>query len=212
MIKFVYFDVGGVIIKDFSKSNSWIDLQNEIGLGQEQEEKFKEFWDRYPDIATTRDVDSLRPLMEKEFKISFPNNYSFLIDGFIKRFKRNESLWPVIEIIHKNLGVGLLTNMYVGMFEEIKKHDLFPKINWDVVIDSSQVKLQKPDIEIFKLAEEKARFKGKEILFVENSQEHVNVAKSFGWQTFFYDSANYPNSSEELMKFYLKLRLGKIHP
>ena len=205
MIKFVYFDVGGVVIKDFSKSNGWIDLQNEIGIGRGQEEKFKEFWDKYPDISTSRDVESLKPLIEEKFNISFPKNYSFLIDGFIKRLKRNESLWPVIETIHKNTGVGLLTNMYVGMFEEIKKHDLFPEINWDIVIDSSQVKLQKPDIGIFKLAEEKAGFKGQEILFVENSQENADAAKNLGWQTFFYDSADYSKSSDELVKYYLKI-------
>jgi len=205
MIKFVYFDVGGVVIKDFSKSNSWMELQNEIGITQDQEGKFIEFWNKFTDIDTTRDIETLKPLIESEFGLKFPENYSFLVNGFIDRFQKNELIWPVIEKIHQNSKIGLLTNMYVGMFEEIEKHNLFPKIKWDVVIDSSKARQRKPDVEIFKLAEEKSSFKGQEILFVENSQSHVDAAKNFGWQTFFYDSSDYKKSSQNLLKFYKSL-------
>jgi len=204
MVKFVYFDVGGVVVKDFSETDNWTKLQKAIGLNQDQQKLFNKFWDKYPDIATNRDVESLKPLIEKEFNVSFPNNYSLLVDGFIKRFKRNESILPVIEIIHKNSDMGLLTNMYIGMFDEIGKYNLLPKTKWDIVIDSSKVNLRKPEIEIYQLAEKKTGFKGKEILFIENQKENIEAAKKLGWQTFFYDSVDYPKSSDELMKYYLK--------
>lgn len=206
MTKFVYFDVGGVVLRDFSKTNSWVKLQDEIGITQDQEERFKEFWDKFTDIDTTRDIETLKPLIERGFNIVFPKNYSFLVDGFVNKFQKNQSIWRVIDKIHKDTKVGLLTNMYIGMFDEIERHNLFPNVKWDVVIDSSKVKLRKPDPMIFKLAEEKCGFKGHEILFVENSPGHVKAAADFGWQTFLYDPSDCKKSSNDLLNFYSALQ------
>lgn len=94
--------------------------------------------------------------------------------------------------------IGLLTNMYPNMFDEIKKRNILPKANWDVIIDSCAVGLQKPNPRIFELGERLAGAKGKEILFVENTAVHVNAAKDFGWETFLYDSAHPKESSRRL--------------
>ena len=56
--------------------------------------------------------------------------------------------------------------MYPRMFSAIKKRGLIPDINWQVVVDSSLVKLKKPNPKIYKLAEEKCGFKGNEIFLL----------------------------------------------
>ena len=40
MIKFIYFDVGGVLVRDFSKSNKWQELVNEIGISKKKKRFF----------------------------------------------------------------------------------------------------------------------------------------------------------------------------
>ena len=92
--------------------------------------------------------------------------------------------------------------MYPRMFSAIKKRGLIPDINWQVVVDSSLVKLKKPNPKIYKLAEEKCGFKGNEIFFIENSQNNIDDAKFFGWQTFLYDPANPKESSQNIMKLW----------
>lgn len=130
----------------------------------------------------------------------FPKSYSFLKDGFVSRFKQNKSIWPVIKQAKKTFGVGLITNQYPNMLEEAKKAKLLPPVRWNVVIDSTVIKLQKPEIEIFRLAEKLAKVKGNEILFVENTPEHIEAAKKLGWRTFLYDPGNCELSSKKLLQ------------
>ncbi len=200
MISFVYFDLGGVVEKDFSASKKWDDLREELGI--EPSEAYEKFWvDVERDICTKDEVDSLLPVLKEKFGAKIPENYS-LLHAFFKRFEKNESIWPVIEEIHKTTKIGILSNMYPGMLNAIKESGILPEVSWDVVIDSSVEHIMKPDMAIFQLAEERAHLPGNEILFVENSQKHIDVATQRDWQTFLYDSSNYEKASEDFMQFW----------
>jgi putative hydrolase of the HAD superfamily len=202
MVKFVYFDVGGTVIKDFSGTNNWDNLKKEIGIKDDQYERFDLLFDKHLEINTTREVDTLKPLIEKEFGVKFGKNYSLLINGFVNRFETNKSIWSVVKEIQKTSKVGLLTNMYPGMFEAIKKRKLIPDINWDEIIDSSIVALQKPDSDIYKLAQNKSGVNGGEILFVDNVQENIDTAQKFGWKTFLYNPKESVLSSKNLLEYF----------
>ena len=45
MVKFVYFDLGGVAELDFSKTNNWDNLQKELGIKPEQQQEYSEWFD-----------------------------------------------------------------------------------------------------------------------------------------------------------------------
>lgn len=199
MIKFIYFDVGGVLIRDFNKSNKWQELINEIGISKENEDNFLKFWKKYePAVCTGFEVDLLIPVIEKEFKIKIPNNYSLLKDGFIARFERNETIWPLVKKLKISYKVGLLTNQYPRMFKLLLQNSLIENISWDAVVDSVDMKFRKPQPEIYKLAEKEAGHSGNEIFFIDNLQEHLDGVKQFGWQTFLYDPSNFHKSTQEL--------------
>ena len=57
------------------------------------------------------------------------------------------------------------------------------------------------DKRIYEIAQQVSGVKNEKILFVENSPEHLQAAKDFGWQTFAYDSQTPNESSRELMNF-----------
>jgi len=202
MIKFVYFDVGGVVIKDFSETNKWEDLKQELGIPSDKGQEFEDIYDLYQDeINTNREIDSLLPIYKEKFNIIIPNNYSLLVDGFVKRFEKNIDVWPIIKDIKRKFKIGLLTNMYPNMLMEIKKTELLPDIDFDQVIDSSIEKVQKPYKAIYELAQIRSGFKADEILFIDNSKKHLDAARKFGWETFFYDSSDYAESSKKLLEF-----------
>lgn len=186
MISFVYFDVGGVVIKDFSETNKWQEFLTSTGMSQD-------------DWATNYGGKIDVGIFPENPKI----HYNKLISEFVDRFETNPSIWPIIAKTKEHYKVGLLTNMYPGMLNLIKSHNLLPKINWDVIIDSSIEKVAKPDPKIFEIAQNKSGVSGKEILFVENSEGHIKAAADFGWQTFWYDSKNYEDSSNKLETFFL---------
>ncbi|MFA6570041.1 MAG: HAD-IA family hydrolase [Bacteroidota bacterium] len=198
MIKFVYFDVGGVVISDFSGTNKWEELKSGMGIKPGQLKAFNEIFDKYePDVCVGRDVESLVPMLREKLGLKLPENYSILLD-FVHRFEKNESIWPILKKLQENRRMGLLTNMYPNMLNVIYKADLMPKIEWDVIIDSSIEKVRKPQVEIFQLSQDRSGFKGEEILFVENGAKHVEAAKKFGWKTFLYDPKNTAQSNHDL--------------
>ncbi len=198
-ISFVYFDVGGVILLDYSGTNKWVEMQRGLGINPELDAKFVEIWGRYRDqICIDCDVETIVPILRKELGINIPKNYS-LIQDFVSRYEPNPSIWPVIEQIHKNTKIGLLTNMYPGLFDAIYgRGDLMISKNWDVTVDSSVVGAQKPDPKIFQIAQSLVDCPPREILFVENQERHLDVAKKLGWQTFHYDPQNALESSQNL--------------
>lgn len=204
-VSFVYFDLGGVVVRDFSGNDKWFQLKKELGISDANDSDFEDFFDKYEaKVNIGRGIETLIPLIKKRFGSKFPKNYSLLTNGFVNRFEKNKSIWPVVDKIHQECRIGLLTNMYPRMFKTIGKRGLLPKIEWDVIIDSSIVGIAKPDRRIFKLAEKEAGFKGREILFVENNPNQAKAAKEFGWQTFLYDSARPENSSKKLLKIFMK--------
>ena len=208
MIKFVYFDIGGVVVKDFSGNDKRGNFKKLIGVEQEFDKEFDKLYDKYEDedLNLTREVDSLIPILSEKFKIQFPPDFS-LLTYYVDYFQPSTSLWPVITEIKRTSKVGLLTNMYVGMLDLIRDRNLFPSIDWDVVIDSSKVDLQKPDPKIYLLAQKLSGVENGEILFVDNSKKNIDAAKNLGWTIFYFGSSDYEKSSSNLLEFYRNLPL-----
>lgn len=201
MISFVYFDVGGVTIKDLSSGGKWEKLQYDLGIDPNKRPNLNSIWKEYESqVNLNLDVDELVPILKNELKLDLPDNYSIL-DEFINRFEPNPSIWSIVEKCKSFAKVGLLTNMHPRMFEKIKEAGLLPQFDWDVVIDSSVEMVAKPDLRIYQLAETRADVPGQEILFVDNLEKNLLPAASLNWKTFWYDSSDYDNSSKQLMKF-----------
>ncbi len=206
MISFVYFDVGGVVIKDFSGTSKWNEMMTDLGVHGNDVDNFRNFWKLHRRDVAVGDMDlpMVVHLLQQEIQITIPKNYS-MIDDFVRRFEPNPSIWPVIAEIHKKTHIGLLTDMYVNMLDTIRKTNLLPKEHWDTVIDSSIVHCKKPEPQIFALAREQAGVPNDQIFFIDNVEENTKAATACGWQTFFYDSKNPETSSKNLLTAYQHL-------
>lgn len=205
MISFAYFDLGGVVVADVNETDKWAKMKRDIRIRIEDDNEFDRFYSECEkEVCVGRDVDTLIPLIAKEFHVNFPVGYS-LLTNFINRFEQNKPIWSVIDRIKKDCKIGLLTNMYPRMFSAIMKKRIMPEIVWDVIIDSSIEGCQKPGLKIFELAQEKSNTEKDNILFVDNKIKNTNAAKKFGWKVFLYDSSNHENSSHNLLNYYKRL-------
>ena len=204
----IFLDLGGVLIEDFTSGNRLQDTIQEIGVSQSDEVRFRELWAVHaaPEVCLSYPADNFHRIIEAEFGIKLPKSYSLLQHGFVDHFDPNPSIEPVIARLIGRVKLGLLTNMYPGMLEAIKaKPGLLPTVPWDVVIDSSEVKLQKPDKAIFEYATERAGEPKERILLIDNTRANVDAAAEIGWQTFYYDSDHYIRSSKQLGSFLIEL-------
>lgn len=208
MIKFIYFDVGGVVISDFSGTDGWVQLKAELGVSPEMDAEFMKTWYPYEhEVLVGRDIETLLPVLREKFKLNIPEGYS-LLNGFVSRFKANKPIWPIIDKAKQKNRIGLLTNMYPGMLAAIEQKDILPPVEWDVIVDSSIEMLKKPDTKLFELSEQMAKASGKEILFIDNTIGHVNEAKAYGWQVYHYDAFNHQDSCKKLEQFLCELDLA----
>lgn len=209
MISFIYFDVGGVIIKDFSASNKWADMERDLGITDSTQTQFLAFWDKYKDdICCGTDIDTLIPALQTECDLHLSSDYSWLMD-FVDRFEPNYTIWNFVTTLPSSIGIGLLTDMYPRMLDSIAASGLLPPVSWDAIIDSSVEGCKKPNQEIYVRAEEHAGVNGSDIFFIDNSQKNLDAAAQRGWQTFFYDSRDYEQSSAQLAQLVIQYSTGK---
>lgn len=202
-ISFVYFDVGGVAIKDYSSTNKWEIMKNDLGATGDLSKKFEITFRQYNDKLATGliDADSLLKIIAKQLKLNLSGKIS-LLDYFVDHFEQNTPIWPVISSLKESKKVGLLTDMYPGMLDAILAKNLLPSnIIWDAIIDSSILGVKKPMPKIYQLAQEKAGVTATEILFIDNLEKNLVPARALGWQTFLYDSSNYDQANLDLARF-----------
>lgn len=200
-ISFVYFDVGGVLIKDFSSSNKWQKMMSDMGVKEVDYPKFDFIYDEHAQrINLDLPIDNLIPILEKEFKLSIPWQHSWL-DEFVARFEPNPGINEIVGQVCEKVKVGLLTNMWPGMLEKIKNSKLLPESRWTSIVDSTVVGMQKPDKEIYEYAAHAAKVPSSEILFIDNTPKHLVEPAKLGWQTFLYNSSDYDQANKDLAKF-----------
>jgi len=204
-ISFVYFDVGGVAIQDFSDSNKWGKMMDYMGVKIEDKDKFDEIYDKYEtDICLgKRHVDTLIPMYQKELGLVLPDGFS-MQQYFLDHFDPNPDLWPIVDKVIKAAKIGLLTDQYPGLLDGIFAKHILPPVVWDAIVDSSVVGVRKPMPEIYRIAKERAGVDGSEILFIDNRQKYVDGAFKVGWQGYWYDSRNYSKSNLKLADFFAK--------
>jgi FMN phosphatase YigB (HAD superfamily) len=208
MIKFIYFDVGGVVMKDVTVKGAWTKFRRDIGIKQEDFDRFDDFFSLHERQACRGgDINDMLPLLAREFSLTFPKGYSILND-FMERFSVNESIVPVIAFVYKKLPIGLLTNMYPGMLDKIRQRHLLPDVQWDAIVDSSVEKAMKPDREIYNIAQKRAGVPAKNILFIDNSKKNVEGAIAAGWQAYWYDQSDCATSSRKLLAYFREQKLA----
>ncbi|OGM15082.1 hypothetical protein A3D84_04640 [Candidatus Woesebacteria bacterium RIFCSPHIGHO2_02_FULL_42_20] len=200
-IKFIYFDVGGVVILDYSKTNKWNEMLADLGIPEEIKPKLNLLFDEHENkICVGEDINIFIQEARQKLGLSFQSNYDMTRD-FVNRFEVNKPISKLIRKLKKDFMLGLLTNQYPGMLSMIIEKGLMPKVDWDVIIDSSLEKIRKPDPEIYLLAENKVKADPKSILFVDNKQSLLEPARKRGWQVFEYDPSNPEISTTRLQRF-----------
>ncbi len=200
-IKFVYFDVGGVAILDFSNRGKWQDLMGSlVELPKNKQEEFANiFKEIQPKLCTNeKNLDDFVETAKYFLGDIFPSRYNML-NEFLDRFEINIGIQSVISKIEKDFKVGLLTNMYPDMLSGIQKKNLLPSAEWSTIVDSSIIGMKKPDDNIYTYAQEQAKFASRHLLFIDNREDNLATARKHGWSTILYDPTNSEASDIEIL-------------
>jgi FMN phosphatase YigB (HAD superfamily) len=191
-IKFVYFDIGDVVF-------NWKQVLTKLALMSKKsyEEVYAVYKEYDDDVCRGKIMpQELWEHFQKELQLSNK------MDNFLKWWSSNFSPIPAMhEIVvetSEKYKVGILTNIYTGIWKYYVKDGLIPEISYAAIVQSCDIGFVKPEIEIFKYAQSKAGVFPQEILFIDNALKNVDRAKELGWQAILYDVNNPQKSVAEI--------------
>lgn len=180
-IKFIYVDMNGVLVRFYHRAFTSVSQETHCSLNQVE----AVYW-HYDDAVNSGEISlqDFNKASAKQLgvdKIDWRKHYM----GAVKPVQEMKEF---LESIHGKVGVGLLTNTSPGYVAELTKRNLLPDVEFDAIIDSSEVGILKPSQKIYELAEKKSGHKGEEILFIDDSRINLNAADKLGWQVMWFDA------------------------
>ena len=179
-IKFVYFDVNGTMVRFFQRA--FTNIANDSGVPEESVERF--FWQHNDEVCRGEtSLEEFNRLLAERLgwgEISWADYYLKNVD-------------PVIDVhelarwVAENYHIGLLTNAMPNLTNLMLENGVLPKLDYDVIIDSSVVKTIKPEKEIYSIAAQRAGLEPHQILTIDDNQTNLIAAAQLGWQTIWFD-------------------------
>ncbi len=189
MIQTIFFDAGGVL---FHFKSGLREMATKHNL---EYSDFERVFRKYDDqvVKGLMSPQHLWELYQEELNFQEPNiDY---LDYWVSRLTPiPETHQFVRELIDDQYPVGLITNLYAGVFEKAVEYGHIPNLSYVCVIQSSIVHMMKPEEEIYLHAQQQAKANPEDILFIDDRQEFLEPASKLGWKTYHFDE-NDPTAS-----------------
>lgn len=181
-ISFVYFDINGCLVLYFQKAFAEIAKDTHAPIDVVE----TAYW-QYNDDAC-RGVLSVNDLNKRMAERLGVDSFDWL-KYYLAAIEPVLEMHEVVKWASENYKVGLLTNIMPGLISTMRRDGRLPDINYDVIVDSSEVGATKPDPQIYEIAQAKAGCPPGEILLIDDSQPNIIAAGKQGWNILSFDDA-----------------------
>lgn len=179
-VRFVYFDVNGVLVRFFHRA--FTQITEDTGARADLAENL--FW-RHNDALCRgqMSLQELNDIFNKELNtqdFNWENYYMSSVEPMPEMKEFTE--WCAEHYL-----VGLLSNTAPGFLDEMCSRQLIPDLKYDAIADSSKIGAVKPEEKIFEAAQELAGVDANEILLIDNERPNLTAADKAGWQVLSFD-------------------------
>lgn len=189
-VGFVYFDVNGCLVRGVQRA--FVRLAETTG--------------NLPDIVETTylhysDEADRGNMSMSEFDTVLAERFHSLVDWRKMYLDSLEIIQPMHELIlwaSEYYRIGLLTNSKPGLITALREKGILPAIDYDVIVDSSEVGAIKPEKAIYEKAQAWAGVAPQEILFVDDTRTNLFPAEAMGWHVMQFDGYDVEASVEAI--------------
>jgi FMN phosphatase YigB (HAD superfamily) len=188
---FIYFDVNGCLVHYVQRA--FASIAAETGASPEAIESV--YWHNNTDVC--RGVMSLNDFNTKLAERIGVDSVKWQ-EHYLKVVEPIKEMQEILKWASESYRIGLLTNTMPGLLSGLLDDGKLPKLDYETIVDSSEVGVTKPDAEIYKIAQERAGVPGSEILFIDDARDNVMAAERLGWQVKYFDDALTDESSERV--------------
>lgn len=179
-IKFVYYDINGVLVRFYQRA--FTNIAEDLQIAPDVIEEI--YW-RCNDAVCRGDMSLEQFNQQLAEKLGQP---SFAWEKYyLDSIEPISEMYDSIVEVSANYKVGLVSNIMPGLIKSMIKRGILPDIDYKAIIDSSEVGAIKPELEIYKLATEISKVSPSEILFIDDDRANIMAADKFGWKVLWFD-------------------------
>jgi len=190
-VRFVYFDVNGCLVK-FSLS-VFTQIAADCDLPADVVESA--FW-HYNDQICRGDMTMA------EFNEAMASRLGMATFDWLSYYLGATTPIPQMDQLLawalQHYGVGLLTNSMPGFVKHMITTGVIPNVPYDVIVDSSEVHLLKPERQIYEIALARAGCRPDEILLIDDLQGNIMAGERSGWHVMRFDTSDAARSVERI--------------
>ncbi len=204
MIKAIIFDIGGVFAsqKTFNRAYDKA-IEKYFGITP-QDPAYKTSWTLFPEIEVGKisQNEFWRKFAEAHQKPYRTEELYIFFEQVARKIKMRKSMYEVAEILKRNgITIAALSNSVketVDILAKRKFYDVF-----DYTFLSNEVRLRKPDKEIFQLAIQTMHIEPSQAIFVDDWLPNVEAAEKIGLHGIHFKT--FPRFIRELRSFDIHL-------
>ena len=190
-VRFIYFDVNGCLVHYYQRA--FAKLAEDTGAPSDIVESA--FWHYNDEVCRgTFSMNEFNAYLAERLNIDSVDWQKYYLDT-VEPIKEMQDIvkWALTKY-----RVGLLTNIMPGQLQAMKRSGALPDLNYDAVVDSSEVGVIKPEAKIFDIALERAGVLPEEVLFIDDSRVNIMAAEKKGWQVLWFDDTRLEEAVERV--------------
>ncbi len=181
-VKFVYFDVNGCLVYFYQRAFDKLALDT----GAQLETVESAFWHFNDQVCRGElSLSDFNHELAKRLSVDSINWPKYYLDT-VEPIKEMQELlvWA-----SQRYRVGLLSNIMPGLLSSMRRNKQLPDIDYDVIIDSSEVGAIKPEAKIYEIAQHRAGFPTEQILLIDDGRVNLMAAERLGWHVLSFDDS-----------------------
>lgn len=179
-IKFIYFDINGVLVRFFQRAFSKI--AEDTGARPDVIEAT--FW-HYNDALCKGKINiaDFNGIIAKKLHA---NNFDWA-KYYLSSIEPITEMSDCLNWVSQHYKIGLMSNIIDGFIDQMIKLNLLPNLPYDSIIDSSVEGYIKPEESIYKIAASKAGVLPENILLIDDDRPNLMAAEHLGWHVLWFD-------------------------
>lgn len=189
-VRFVYFDLNGCLVRFLG--SGFTQLAQDSGASIDIVESV--FWQyNAPVCRGDVSVDELNQAWAERLGIRVD-----WLKYYLSAIEAMPGMTELAEWVAGQYHSGILSNTMPGFIAALQAGNRLPTVQFDAIVDSSQVHALKPEPEIYQIALQKAGVAAEEILLIDDDRPNLAAAQAAGWHTIWFDSYHPEESIESI--------------
>jgi len=195
-IKWIIFDLGGIVVPETGQS-----INHKIAYALNlSDEKLKEIASKFHRQITAGSITLFEMYSEITKELSIPISAEYLLQEHLNEFIRlgiihNADIVHFIETLKDEYKVACLTNLEIEIADICRETGLFDY--FDKAFMSTELKMLKPDLEIYSKVLEELNCFPNETIFIDDKIENVAAANKLGINGLHFSNLNQLRSDIE---------------